>query len=106
MAGNRLSGGSTNTGALTAPIDKLTGIFWAVINFCIYFINLPENYFKYLVVIFFSTMLNMDPPRNRSQNRGWGRTDGDDRPGGGRRMGGIDSFRQKASAPNMGVGGG
>jgi len=91
MAGNRLSGGSTNTGALTAPIDKLTGIFWAVVNF---------------FVIFFSTMLNMDPPRNQSQNRGWGRTDGDDRPGGGRRMGGIDSFRQKASAPNMGVGGG
>jgi hypothetical protein len=92
MAGNRLSSGSTNTGALTAPIDKLTGIFWAVVNF---------------FVIFFSTMLNMDPPRNQSQNRSWGRSTGEDGPGGpGRRMGGVDSFRQKANAPNMGVGGG
>ena len=92
MAGNRLSGGSTNTGALTAPIDKLTGIFWAVVNFCKPFFVFPIN-FKFLVVIFFSTMLNMDPPRNQSQNRSWGRSTGDDRPGGGRRMGGVDNFR-------------
>ena len=93
MAGNRLSGGSTNSGALTAPIDKLTGIFWALVNFGKALSLAKPAIFIPLVVIFFSTMLNMDPPRNESQNRSWGRRDGDDRPGGGRRMGGIDSFR-------------
>lgn len=91
---NRTGGGGAGS-SLTAPVDYITSLFWGIINF---------------VVIFFSTMLNLEPP-NSGQRSGGGRggRSGNDGPGGGgggRRLGTINDFRKKAGPKMPGMAGG
>lgn len=91
---NRIGGGGAGSN-LTAPVDYVTSLFWGIVNF---------------VVIFFSTMLNMDPPASSGGRSGGRRTGGgnDDGPGGGggRRMGTINDFRKKSGPKMPGMAGG
>merc|ERR1712228_1017367 len=78
---NRIGGGGAGS-SLTAPVDYITSLFWGIVNF---------------VVIFFSTMLNMEPPGSSGGRSGGRRTGGgNDGPGGsgggGRRLGTMNDF--------------
>ena len=85
----RLGGDDGGSGgfsrALQKPVDAVTDMFWGIVNFGTFFVthfffeNLTQTYI--LVVIFFSTMLNLDPPQALSQTGG--RTTGRGGGGGG-----------------------
>merc|ERR1712048_595277 len=93
------TGGSGRGTLITAPVDFITGWFWGIINF---------------VVIFFSTMLNVQPPvntggRRAGGSRTGGRFDDDDRRGGGggpKRLGTMKDFNKKAGPKMPGMAGG
>jgi len=93
---NRVSGGGGGSN-LTAPVDFITGWFWGLVNF---------------VVIFFSTMLNMEPPASSTRSgdrlgRGGGRgNDGGGGGGGPKKFGTVNDFRKKAGPKMPAMGGG
>jgi len=83
---NRLGSSGGGSSNLTAPIDYITSLFWGFINF---------------MVIFFSTMLNMEPPKNATGGNRTGRGGGPGGgPGGPKKLGGMKDL-QKKSGPKM-----
>jgi len=95
----RLGGDDGGSGgfsrALQKPVDAVTDMFWGIVNF---------------VVIFFSTMLNLNPPEALRQTGGrtTGRGGGGGGGGGpGRGFKGMNDIRKKDGPKmNMGASGG
>merc|ERR1711893_300892 len=91
---NRVGGQGSQSSVLSKPIDYVTSLFWGIVQF---------------VVVFFSTMINAEPPTANNQRSG-GRSGGPGSggPGGGRpgrNVRGMNDVRPK-SGPKMNVGGG
>lgn len=81
----RLGGDDGGSGgfsrALQKPVDAVTDMFWGIVNFGEF---IPARFLRnknILVVIFFSTMLNLNPPEALRQTGG--RTTGRGGGGGG-----------------------
>lgn len=81
----RLGGDDGGSGgfsrALQKPVDAVTDMFWGIVNFGKF---IPARFLRnknILVVIFFSTMLNLNPPEALRQTGG--RTTGRGGGGGG-----------------------
>ena len=93
---NRLGSSGGGSSNLTAPIDYITSLFWGFINFSM-FIDIIYHtilFFFISVVIFFSTMLNMEPPKNATGGNRTGRGGGPGGgPGGPKKLGGMKDLQ-------------